>query len=63
MVITNLYFVKSEVDRAKVVDDETKIDNLRHLSMKDTNEKLWIAVIQSRRNKWGELYVKFRVYK
>ena len=45
------------------MDDEIKIDNLRHLLMKDRDKKLWIVVIQRGRNKWGELYVKFRVYK
>ena len=46
-----------------LVDDEIKIDILRHLSMKDIGEKLWVSVIQRERNKWGELYVKFRIYK
>ena len=46
-----------------LVDDEIKIDILRHLLMKDIDKKLWIVVIQRGRNKWGELYVKFRVYK
>ena len=45
------------------MDDKIKIVNLRHLLMKDIDEKLWIAVIQGGRNKSGELYVKFRVYK
>ena len=40
------------------MDDEIKTDNLKHLSMKDIDKKLWIAVIQRGRNKWGELYVR-----
>ena len=31
--------------------------------MKDIDKKLWIVIIQRGRNKWGKLYVKFRVYK
>ena len=43
----------------RLVDDEIKTDNLRHLSMKDIDKKFWIAVIQKGRN----FAVKFRVYK
>ena len=46
-----------------LVDDEIKTANLRHLSMEDIYKKLWTVIIQRGRNKWGELYVKFRVYK
>lgn len=45
------------------LDGKIKIDNLRHLLTKDINEKLWTVVMQRGRNKRGELYVKFRVYK
>ena len=46
-----------------LVDDEIKTANLRHLSMEDIYKKLWTVIIQRGRNKWGELYIKFRVYK
>ena len=45
------------------MDGEIKINNLSRLLMKDKDEKLWIAVLKRKRNKRGELFVKFRVYK
>ena len=44
-----------------LMKDEIKINNMRHLLIKEIDEKFWILVLRRGGNKRGELFVKFKV--
>ena len=44
-----------------LMNDEITTNNMRHLLIKEIDEKFWILVLRRGGNKRGELFVKFKV--